>query len=138
VARKKTVKVAKKPKAGRSVARARKVVRPTKTAKATRVNRPSKVTKPGKAARVTSDARDFDLGVLYYQSSPTILAVVRKGGAAEKMGFKSGDRILSVGGEPVALVWHLKLGLRSAGKKARVVFEREGRQQDREVEIQLR
>ena len=48
---------------------------------------------------LATDARDFNLGALYYQSSPTILAVVTKGGAADKMGFKSGDRILSVDGQ---------------------------------------
>ena len=87
---------------------------------------------------IATDARDFNLGALYYQSSPTILAVVTKGGAAEKMGFKSGDRILSVNGQPIASIWEFKLGLRSAGRKAKVVCEREGRQQEREVGIEFR
>jgi hypothetical protein len=83
---------------------------------------------------LSGDPRDFNFGAKYYHSEPNMLAVVVKGGMASDMGFKDGDRIVSVNGQNVASIWDLKLAIRAnAGKKLRVVFEREGKQQDREV-----
>jgi len=82
------------------------------------------------------DSRDFHLGVSSYQGSPNVLAVVVKGGLADKMGLKSGDRLVSVNGQNVASVWELKLAMRAnAGKTVRVLFEREGKQQDKEMRV---
>jgi hypothetical protein len=85
---------------------------------------------------LSGDPRDFNFGVKYYHSEPSMLAVVVKGGMASDMGFKDGDRLVSVNGQNVASVWDLKLAIRAnVGKKLRVVFEREGKQQEREVKV---
>jgi hypothetical protein len=89
-----------------------------------------------KEAGLGGDPRDFNFGVKYYHSEPKMLAVVVKGAMASDMGFKDGDRVVSVNGQNVASVWDLKLAIRAnVGKKLRVVFEREGKQQDREVKV---
>ena len=87
-------------------------------------------------AGLAKDPRDFDLGADYYASTPRMLAVVEKNGLADDLGFKAGDILLSAGGRPVASVWDLKLTMRqNVGKKVPVVFEREGRQQSREIRV---
>jgi C-terminal processing protease CtpA/Prc len=59
-----------------------------------------------------------------------------KGGMASEMGFKDGDRLLSVNGQKVNSVWDVKLALRAnAGKRVHIVLEREGKQEDREVKV---
>jgi S1-C subfamily serine protease len=79
---------------------------------------------------LSNDPRDVRLGADYYQSTPTMLAVVDKGGLADKMGFKAGDRIISVSGQPIASIWDFKLMLRAnAGKKLSVLVERKGKQE---------
>ena len=63
-----------------------------------------------------------------------MLVAVVKNGVADKMGFKNGDRLVSVDGQNVASVWELKLALRAAaGRSVRVLFDREGKQQDRSM-----
>ena len=65
-----------------------------------------------------------------------MLAAVVKNGVADKMGFRTGDRLVSLNGQAVASVWELKLALRAnAGQGVRVLFEREGKQQDRELKV---
>jgi hypothetical protein len=81
-------------------------------------------------------AGDFDLGAQSFDSTPQILSVVRKDGLAEKMGFKSGDKLISVGGRPVASVAEFKQVLRgNAGRKVNVTFERGGKQESKDVSV---
>jgi hypothetical protein len=87
-------------------------------------------------AGLSRDPRDFELGADYYASTPRMLAVVDKKGLADDLGFRAGDVLLSAGGRPVASIWDLKLAMRqSAGRKLSIVFEREGRQQTREIKV---
>jgi hypothetical protein len=79
------------------------------------------------------DTRDISLGANYAHSYPQMFTVVDKGGAADNMGFKPGDRVISVDGRPVASIWDFKLALRQAGGRASVVFEREGKQEKKDV-----
>jgi hypothetical protein len=82
------------------------------------------------------DPRDFRLGATNYQGTPNVLAAVVKNGLADKLGFRTGDRLVSANGQAVASVWELKLALRAgAGKTLRVLFEREGKEQDRELKV---
>jgi hypothetical protein len=78
------------------------------------------------------DSRDIRLGADYAQSFPQMFAVVDKGGAAESMGFKPGDRVISVDGRPVTSIWEFKQALRQAGR-ASVVYERNGKQEKKDV-----
>ena len=78
------------------------------------------------------DSRDIRLGVDYAQSFPQMFAVVDKGGAADSMGFKPGDRVISVDGRQVGSIWDLKQALRQAGR-ASVVYERNGKQEKKDV-----
>jgi hypothetical protein len=79
------------------------------------------------------DNRDVRLGADYAQSFPQMLAVIDKGGPADSMGFKPGDRIISVDGRPVNSIWDFKLALRQAGGRASVVYERQGKQEKKDV-----
>ena len=82
------------------------------------------------------DPRDFHFGAASYQGTPNVLVAVVKNGVADKMGFKNGDRLVSVDGQNVASVWELKLALRAAaGRSVRVLFDREGKQQDRSIKV---
>jgi hypothetical protein len=82
------------------------------------------------------DPRDFHFGAKTFQGTPNVVAAVVKNGLADKLGFKNGDRVVSVNGANVASVWELKLALRAgAGKSVRVLFEREGKQQERELKV---
>ena len=88
------------------------------------------------SAGLARDPRDFNFGADYYASTPRMLAVVAKDGLADDLGFKAGDVLVSANGRPVQTVWDLKLAMRqNAGKKVAVVFEREGRQQSREIRV---
>lgn len=78
------------------------------------------------------DNRDVRLGADYAQSVPQMFAVIDKGGAADSMGFKPGDRIISADGRPLGSIWDLKLALRQAGR-ASVVYERNGKQEKKDV-----
>jgi predicted metalloprotease with PDZ domain len=83
-----------------------------------------------------ADARDSDLGAKSYYSTPNMLAVVTKGGLAHELGFRAGDRLVSVNGQVASSIWDLKLVMRAnMGKKIRVIFEREGKREDREIKI---
>jgi len=87
-------------------------------------------------AGLSKDPRDFELGADYYASTPRMLAVVNKKGLADDLGFKAGDHLVSAGGKPVGSIWDLKVAMReNAGRKVTVVFEREGRQQSREIKV---
>jgi hypothetical protein len=79
------------------------------------------------------DNRDIRLGADYAQSFPQMFAVIDKGGAADSMGFKPGDRIISVDGRQVASIWDFKLALRQGGGRASVVYERGGKQEKKDV-----
>jgi len=79
------------------------------------------------------DNRDVALGADYAQSFPQMFAVVDKGGAADSMGFKPGDRIISVDGRAVNSIWDFKLALRQGGGRASVVYERGGKQEKKDV-----
>jgi C-terminal processing protease CtpA/Prc len=88
------------------------------------------------ALGLATDPREFNLGAEYYQSTPNVIAVVVKGGLADDLGFKAGDRLVSASGQPVKSVWDLKLALRAnAGKTVQVVLERQGKQQQRDVKV---
>ena len=81
-------------------------------------------------------ANDFDLGAQAFDSAPQTLSVVAKDGLAEDMGFKSGDKLVSAGGRPVASVAEFKQVLRAnAGKKINVTFERGGKQESKDVSV---
>jgi hypothetical protein len=83
-----------------------------------------------------ADARDSDLGAKSYHSTPNMLAVVTKGGLAHELGFRAGDRLVSVNGQVASSIWDLKLVMRAnMGKKIRVIFEREGKREDREIKV---
>jgi hypothetical protein len=85
---------------------------------------------------LSNDPQDIQLGADYYQSTPTLLAVVDKGGLADKMGFKVGDRLVSAGGRGLNSVWDFKVALRqNAGKKIAVTYERQGKQENREISV---
>ena len=78
------------------------------------------------------DNRDIRLGADYAQSFPQMFAVIDKGGAADSMGFKPGDRVISVDGRPV----DQHLGLQAGPSAVRrpqltVVYERQGKQEKR-------
>lgn len=82
------------------------------------------------------DAQDFDLGAQAYEATPQILSVVMKGGLAENMGFKAGDKILTAGGRPIGSVSEFKQILRAnAGRKVSVTFERGGKQQSKDMSV---
>jgi hypothetical protein len=82
------------------------------------------------------DPRDFNLGARYYQSTPALLAVVPKGSLADKLGFKAGDRLVTIDGSPQVSVWNLKLAMRArAGRKLAVLVEREGKQETKELSV---
>lgn len=82
------------------------------------------------------DPRDFRFGAGNYQGTPNVLAAVVKNGVADKLGLRTGDRLVSVNGQNVASVWDLKVALRAnAGKSVRLVFEREGKEENREVKV---
>ncbi len=82
------------------------------------------------------DPRDFNLGARYYQSTPALLAVVPKGSLADKLGFRAGDRLVTIDGSPQASVWNLKLAMRArAGRKLAVLVEREGKQETKELSV---
>jgi PDZ domain len=88
---------------------------------------------------LAADARDFDLGAKSFQSTPNMLAVVTKNGLAHELGFRAGDRLVSANGQPASSLWDLKLVMNAnLGKKIRVVFEREGKREDREIKIPAR
>lgn len=85
---------------------------------------------------LSNDPQDIQLGADYYQSAPTLMAVVEKGGLAEKLGFKPGDRLISAGGRAMGSVWDFKVVLRqNAGRKVSVLFERSGKQESREISV---
>jgi hypothetical protein len=79
-----------------------------------------------------ADSRDIRLGADYAQSFPSMFAVVDKGGAADSMGFKPGDRVISVDGRAVESIWDFKQALRASGH-ATVVYERGGKQEKKDV-----
>ncbi len=82
------------------------------------------------------DAHDFDLGAQSFDSAPQTLSVVTKDGLAEDMGFKSGDKLVSAGGKPVASVAEFKQVLKAnAGRKVSVTYEREGKQESKDVSV---
>jgi hypothetical protein len=85
-------------------------------------------------AGLPPDPRDFRLGADYAQSVPLMLAVVDKNGLVENMGFKAGDRIISVNGRNLSTLWDFKMAIKeSTGRKLTIVFEREGKQQSKDV-----
>ena len=82
------------------------------------------------------DKRDFQLGAKTYAGMPNMLALVTKGGLADKMGFKSGDQIIAVNGQAVPSIWDFKMALRQhAGQSVKVTYEREGKQQEKDVKV---
>jgi hypothetical protein len=85
-------------------------------------------------AGLPPDPRDFRLGGDYAQSVPQMIATVEKGGLLDNLGFKPGDRITAVGGRALSSLWDFKMALKeSAGRKLTVAYEREGKQQSREI-----
>lgn len=93
---------------------------------------------PGERARLglLKDSSGLDLGVGVLSAEPATLFLVRKDGLGDKLGFESGDRILSVGGRTVASVWELQQALvASAGQKIEVVVERKGKEKKRKISV---
>lgn len=82
------------------------------------------------------DPHDFDLGATFYEATPQLLSVVAKGGLAEDMGFKSGDKIVSAGGRSIASVAEFKQILKAnAGRKVSVTYERGGKQEKKDISV---
>jgi hypothetical protein len=82
------------------------------------------------------DSQDFDLGAQSFDSAPQTLSVVAKDGLAEKMGFKTGDKLVSAGGRAVSSVAEFKQIVRAnAGRKVKVTFERGGKQESKDVSV---
>ena len=79
--------------------------------------------------------QDVDLGADYCHCRPAVLAVVDKGGLADRqLKLEAGDVLVSIDGKPLASVWELKLALRAgAGRKLKLGLQRQGRPKDLEV-----
>lgn len=56
-----------------------------------------------------------------------IVEEVEKGGVADKAGWKAGDKIVSLDGEPVDKMWPMLKKLQEGGPKKKVVVERKGK-----------
>jgi hypothetical protein len=87
-------------------------------------------------AGLAADAQDFALGAPYDGDTPPRLGAVEKGSAADALGLRAGDRVLSVDGRPVSSGWELKRLLRgAAGKAAQLEVEREGKRERRKATV---
>jgi hypothetical protein len=80
-------------------------------------------------------AQDLELGADYCHCRPAVVAVVDKGGLAERqLKLEPGDVLRSADGKPLASLWDLKVALRAAaGRKLKLAIERDGRA--REIEV---
>jgi PDZ domain-containing protein len=80
------------------------------------------------------DSQDFRLGAEYDGDTPPRLGAVQKGGVADALGLKPGDRLLSVDGKPVKSGWDFKAALRAAaGKPVTIELEREGKRETKKA-----
>jgi len=81
-------------------------------------------------AGLPADAQDFRLGADYDGDSPPRLGAVEKGGVADALGLKPGDRVQSVDGKAVKSGWDLKTLLRAAsGRTVQLEVERENKRE---------
>ena len=69
-------------------------------------------------AGLSADPQDFRLGADYDSDTPPRLGAVARGGVAEALGLRPGDRLLAVDGKPVRSGWDFKVLLRAAAGKA--------------------
>jgi hypothetical protein len=82
------------------------------------------------------DAQDFQLGAEYDGDQPPRVGTVTKGGVADVLGLRPGDRVLNVEGRPVQDGWGLKLALRAAaGRTVRIELARDGKPETRRVMV---
>lgn len=89
-------------------------------------------------AGLGADAQDFSLGADYDGDAPPRLGAVEKGGLAEALGLRPGDRVVSVEGQAVGSAWELKRLLRGlAGRTAQLEVEREGKREKRKGAVPL-
>jgi membrane-associated protease RseP (regulator of RpoE activity) len=87
-------------------------------------------------AGLTADPQDFRLGAEYDGDTPPRLGAVAKGGLADSMGLRPGDRLLAVDGRPVQSVWAFKAALRGvAGRTAQIELEREGKRETKKAAV---
>jgi hypothetical protein len=87
-------------------------------------------------AGLAADARDLRLGAEYDGDAQFRLGAVDKGGVADTLGLKPGDRVLSVDGKPVKSGWDLKLALRAAaGQAVTMEVEREGKRETKKATV---
>jgi membrane-associated protease RseP (regulator of RpoE activity) len=83
-----------------------------------------------------ADPQDFRLGADYDGDRPPRLGALARGGLAESLGLRPGDRVLSVDGRALQNAWDLKLALRAAaGRTAQLEVEREGKRDTRKVAV---
>jgi S1-C subfamily serine protease len=87
--------------------------------------------------RKNGDETGFDLGaVAFTDFDDRYLVVVHKSGIAEKIGLRSGDRIVSIEGNAVADILSFKKELiRFAGSKVKIVVQRENRERSFGVKV---
>jgi len=87
-------------------------------------------------AGLAADAQDFRLGADYDGDTPPRLGAVVKGGLAEALGLRPGDRLMAVDGRPVQSGWAFKLALRAAaGRTVQLELEREGKRETRKASV---
>jgi membrane-associated protease RseP (regulator of RpoE activity) len=87
-------------------------------------------------AGLSPDPQDFRLGAEYDGDAPPRLGAVDKGGVADALGLKPGDRLLSVDGKPVKCGWDLKALLRAAaGRPVAIEVERDGRREAKKANV---
>jgi hypothetical protein len=89
-------------------------------------------------AGLPPDAQDFRLGAEYDGDAQHRLGAVDKGGVADALGLKPGDRVLSVDGKPVKSGWDLKVALRAAaGRSVQLELERDGKRETKKANVKL-
>jgi hypothetical protein len=87
-------------------------------------------------AGLPGDPTDVRLGADYCRSAALMLAVVESGGLADKLGFATGDQLVSAAGKSLKSVWEFKQVLReNAGRKIPVTFVRKGKSKSQEIGV---
>jgi S1-C subfamily serine protease len=85
---------------------------------------------------VEREPAPFNLGVKTWLNNSLGIVVVLKDGLAEKLGFRSGDQILSVKGRTLGSLSEFKCALRdNAGRKLQVTMERNSKRKELELAV---
>ena len=89
-------------------------------------------------AGLPAHPQDFRLGAEYDGDAPPRLGAVDKGGVADALGLRPGDRPQSVDGQPVKSGWDFKVLLRAAaGKAVAIEVERDGKRETKKANVKL-